>query len=181
MKSDFLSWKRWCFCVAVCGFSVGYSRMSGRDSAEVMVIISFMQLWFCASRIIFPRRRSMGSFVSFFPVGVIFRVLLGVFCIASSSVSSCMPLFMLRVSGFSRKGKFSMFPRFSAVICSITVARFVRRISGSVNSLRCWKFSSEYSRMQIPFEVRPQRPDLCLALACDICSMGSRCIFVRLL
>ena len=38
----------------------------------------------------------------------------------------------------------------SAVICRMTEARLVRRISGSVNSGRARESSSEYSRMQMP-------------------------------
>ena len=41
----------------------------------------------------------------------------------------------------------------------ITAARFVRRISGSVNSLRDAKSSSEYSRIAIPSLTRPHRPE----------------------
>ena len=55
----------------------------------------------------------------------------------------------------------------------------MRRISGSVNSGRPAKSSSEYSRMQMPSEVRPQRPLRWLADACDTGSMGSRCTLDR--
>lgn len=91
-----------------------------------------------------------------------------------------MPSRIARESGGSTKGNFSMSPRPSAVICRMTAARLVRRISGSVNSGRDWKSSSEYSRMQIPSATRPQRPDRWRAEACEIGSIGSRCTFVRI-
>ena len=70
------------------------------------------------------------------------------------------------------KGNFSISPRPAAVICRMTEARFVRRISASVNSGRETKSSSEYSRMQMPSLVRPQRPLRWLALACEIALDG---------
>ncbi|CSI66340.1 Uncharacterised protein [Vibrio cholerae] len=50
---------------------------------------------------------------------------------------------MLRLSGASTKGKASISPSPNAVICKITEAKLVRRISGSVNSGRDKKSSSE--------------------------------------
>jgi hypothetical protein len=61
----------------------------------------------------------------------------------------------------------------------MTDARFVRRISGSVNSGRASKSSSEYRRMQVPGATRPQRPARWAAEACEIGSIGSRCTLVR--
>ncbi len=90
-----------------------------------------------------------------------------------------MPSRMARRSGASTNGKFSMSPSPSAVICRITAARLVRRISGSVNAGRDSKSSSEYSRMQMPSATRPQRPARCRAEACEIGSIGSRCTLVR--
>ena len=84
---------------------------------------------------------------------------------APSSWRSWTPSRMLRWSGGSMKGNFSMSPRPAAVIWRMTEARFVRRISASVNSGRARKSSSEYSRMQMPSDVRPQRPLRWLALA----------------
>ena len=43
-----------------------------------------------------------------------------------------------------------MSPSFSACICRMTAARFVRWISGSVNSGRARKSSSEYRRIAMP-------------------------------
>ncbi len=76
-------------------------------------------------------------------------------------------------------GNAAMSPSPIDVICRITEARFVRRISGSVNSPRLSKSSSLYSRMQMPSLVRPQRPLRWFALACDTDSMGRCCTFVR--
>jgi hypothetical protein len=61
----------------------------------------------------------------------------------------------------------------------MTLARLVRRISGSVNSGRASKSCSLYSRMQMPAATRPHRPLRWSALAREIASMGSRCTFVR--
>ncbi len=61
----------------------------------------------------------------------------------------------------------------------MTLARLVRRISGSVNSGRRSKSSSEYSRIAMPASTRPQRPDRWLAEAWLIGSIGSRCTLVR--
>jgi hypothetical protein len=77
------------------------------------------------------------------------------------------------------KGNLGTSPRPMAAICKMTEARLVRRISGSVNSGLDSKSSWAYSRMQIPSEVRPQRPMRWLAEACEIGSIGSRCTLVR--
>jgi hypothetical protein len=53
----------------------------------------------------------------------------------------------------------------------ITDASEERRISGSVNSDRALKSSSEYSRTQMPLETRPQRPARWRAAACEIFSI----------
>src|SRR5690606_40421350 len=70
-------------------------------------------------------------------------------------------------------------PSPSEVICKMTEARFVRWISGSVNSGRARKSSSEYNRMQMPSDTRPQRPLRWFAEACEIGSIGNRCTLVR--
>ncbi|BDH57064.1 hypothetical protein MTP03_20030 [Tsukamurella sp. PLM1] len=44
---------------------------------------------------------------------------------------------------------------------------------------RASKSSSEYSRIAMPSEVRPQRPDRCCAEAWETGSIGSRCTLVR--
>ena len=72
-----------------------------------------------------------------------------------------------------------MSPRSSDAICRITEASEVRAISGSVNSGRDRKSSSEYSRMQMPSATRPQRPARWPAEACEIGSIGSRCTLLR--
>ncbi len=74
-----------------------------------------------------------------------------------------------------------MSPSPSEIICRMTAARLVRRISGSVYSGRLSKSCSEYSRMAMPSLVRPLRPDRWFALAWLIASIGSRCIFERTL
>ena len=74
-----------------------------------------------------------------------------------------------------------MSPRPIAAICRITLARFVRRISGSVKRGRAAKSSSAYRRMQMPSATRPQRPLRWSAEACEIGSIGSRWTFSRAL
>ena len=65
------------------------------------------------------------------------------------------------------------------IICRMTAARFVRRISGSVYSGRDSKSSSEYNRMHTPSDVRPERPARCRADAWEMRSMGRRWTLVR--
>ncbi len=62
---------------------------------------------------------------------------------------------------------------------STTEAREVRRISGSVNSGRPSKSSSENRRIAMPGAVRPERPERWFALAWEIGSIGRRCTLVR--
>jgi hypothetical protein len=57
----------------------------------------------------------------------------------------------------------------------------VRWISGSVKRGRSAKSSSLYRRMQMPAEVRPERPLRWSADACEIGSIGRRCTFRRAL
>ena len=61
----------------------------------------------------------------------------------------------------------------------MTEASEVRWISGSVNSGRASKSSSEYSRMHTPGATRPQRPARWAALARLTGSIGRRCTLVR--
>ncbi len=98
---------------------------------------------------------------------------------APSSVSRSTPSLMPRESGGCRNGNAAMSPRPSDTICRITAARFVRRISGSVNSGRRAKSSSEYRRIAMPSLVRPERPERWFADACEIASMGRRCTLER--
>ncbi len=72
-----------------------------------------------------------------------------------------------------------MAPNPSSFIWRMTAARLVRSISGSVNSVREPKLSSEYSRMQTPAATRPQRPLRWLALAWETRSTGRRWTLLR--
>ncbi len=101
--------------------------------------------------------------------------------VAPSSLSRSRPSLMPRESGGVRKGKAAMSPSPSEIIWRMTAARFVRRISGSVNSGRFWKSSSEYRRIAMPSLVRPDRPERWLALACEMASIGRRCTLARTL
>ena len=66
-----------------------------------------------------------------------------------------------------------MSPRPNCAACRITDARFVLRISGSVNSDFSSYSSSEYSLITTPGLVLPARPALWFALALEIASIGS--------
>ncbi len=100
---------------------------------------------------------------------------------ARSSVSSSNAALTPRLSGMVRNGNSSMSPKPSASICRITDASEVRRISGSVYSGRARKSSSPYSRIAMPSEVRPARPERCCADACEMASIGRRCTLDRTL
>ena len=77
---------------------------------------------------------------------------------APSSMSSLRPSLTNRKSGGVIKSNDCTSPSCSRSICKITDAKFVRRISGSVNSGRLLKSSSEYIRIHTPGATRPQRP-----------------------
>ena len=172
-ESESESANRRCLSSAACCASAGRSRGSWMDSAAAMISTSRTQPFRSASRIIRPMRGSTGSRASLRP-----RPVIRPFLNAFSSASRVSPSAMLRASGGSMNGNFGTSPRPIAAICKMTEARLVRRISGSVNSGRDSKSASEYSRMQIPSAVRPQRPLRWLAEACEIGSMGSRCTLV---
>lgn len=147
-----------CWSAWVC-LSTGRSRGSWMESAAAITMTSRTQPFLSASRTMRASLGSTGSWASLRPVCV--RRLRGSFSSGSNAPSSWRswtPSRMLRWSGGSMNGNFSISPRPAAVICRITEARFVRRISASVNSGRASKSSSEYSRMQMPSDVRPQRP-----------------------
>ena len=100
-----------------------------------MIMTSRAQSLAAASNTIRASRGSTGSCASFRPDSVSrFRTSVAVGSSAPSSSSSCTPSVMLRLSGGSRNGNAAMSPRPAAVICRMTDARLVRRISGSVNS-----------------------------------------------
>ena len=98
---------------------------------------------------------------------------------APTSSSKARPSRMLRESGGSRKGKDSISPKSRAAICKITEASPVRWISGSVNSGRELRSSSEYRRMQTPGPSLPHLPARWSADAREIGSIGRRCTLVR--
>ncbi len=135
-----------------------------------------------ASTIIRPRRGSIGSWARSRPTFVRPLPVSSPEPRAPSSVSSCVPSRTERVSGGSTNGNFAMSSGVvatpTAIICRITDASDVRRISGSVNSGREAKSCSEYSRIAMPSATRPHRPERWFADACEMGSMGSRCTFV---
>ena len=101
-----------------------------------------------------PIRGSTGSVERRCPIGV--RTPRS--SIAPSSWSVSYPSLRRRDSGGSTNGNRSGSPRRRAFICRIAPARFVLRISGSVNAGRWAKSSSAYSRIAIPGPSRPHRP-----------------------
>jgi hypothetical protein len=159
---------------AACWLSAGRSLGSWIDSAAAMISTSRAHPWTADSQIIRAIRGSAGSRAIFRP-----RSVSRPFSMAFSSSRSRTPSAMLRGSGGSMNGKSRTSPRRAAAICKITDARFVRWISGSVNSGREAKSSSAYSLMQMPSATRPQRPLRWFALACEIGSIGRRCTLVR--
>ena len=125
----------------------------------------------------------MGSAAIFRPVSVTVRAPSFAIFSPPSSDSSARPSRTDRGSGGVRNGKsvtsFSVRTKPSVAIWRMTLARFVRRISGSVNSERASKSASEKRRMQMPSLVRPERPLRWFALAWLMGSIGSRWTFVR--
>ena len=178
MKSERGSRKRACSWSARARCSTGRSRGSWMESAAVITSTSRRQPRRSASRIIRARRGSIGSRASLRPMPVrrggapVFAEEAGTS--APSSSSSCTPARTALLSGGSTNGNCPTCPSPSEVICRITLASDVRRISGSVNSGRATKSSSLNSRIAMPASTRPQRPDRCCAEAWLIGSMGRR-------
>jgi hypothetical protein len=142
--------------------SCGRSRGSWIDNADAMTSTSRTHPSRSASSTIRPSRGSTGSRARSRPIlvrrrGPAFRPSGAGFTAASSS-SSAYPSTIERWSGGSTKGNRATSPSPTAVIWRMTDARFVRRISGSVNSGRVSKSSSANNRMQMPGATRPHRP-----------------------
>ena len=124
-------------------------------------------------------RGSIGNRASFLPIGVSRYSPSSPSVRAPSSFSSRYPSRTIDDSGGSMNGKPLTSPNLRSVICKITDARLVRRISGSVNSGRSAWSPSSHKRIQTPGATRPHRPARCAADACEISSIGSRCTFNR--
>ena len=77
---------------------------------------------------------------------------------APNSNNSWNPSLIYRESGISKNGNAATSPSFNAAMRRMTAARLLWTISGSVNSVRLLKSSSENSRIHTPAETRPQRP-----------------------
>ena len=120
--------------------SAGRSRGSWMDSAAAMIMTSRATLRRPPSTIIRASRGSIGSCASARPVSVSRAP-----SSAPSSVSSWTPSRTARVSGGSTNGKSPISSGVAAtptaIICRITEAEDVRRISGSVYSGRASKSS----------------------------------------
>ena len=145
MKSERGSRKRACSWSARARCSTGRSRGSWIESAAVITSTSRRQPSRSASRIIRAIRGSIGSRASLRPIAGEPRTVTAS-CpqpgrSAPSSSSSCTPARTARWSGGSTNGNRSTWPSPSEVICRITLASEVRRISGSVNSGRPSKSS----------------------------------------
>ena len=172
--------KRRCMASAASCASSGRSRTSWIESAETITITSLAQPRLLASSNMRPRRGSMGRRASWWPIAVRRGSCMDFALIAPISVSSATPSAIARRSGGSMKGKSATLPRRSAAICKITLAREVRRISGSVYGSRPSKSVCEYRRIATPSATRPQRPLRWFALAWLMGSMGRRCTLVLL-
>ena len=180
--SEVGSMKRACAASAATARSSGRSRGSRIASAAATMMMSSRQPSSSACTIIRPSRGSTGSRARRLPTSVTRRAsgsdpLPGRSAPTSSRIA--IPAATARRSGGSRKGKSAISPRPSVAICRRTLARLVRRISGSVNAGRDPRSDSSYSRMQMPGPRRPHLPARCAALACEIGSMGRRCTLRR--
>ena len=146
--------KRACMASASARTSAGRSRGSWMVRAAASTIISLAQLRRPPSMIMRARRGSTGNAAMARPMAV--RVALlprplrgarGRSVSAPSSRSRFTPSLMARDAGGCTNGKREMSPGSRttpiAIICRMTAARLVRRISGSVNSGRELKSSSE--------------------------------------
>ena len=124
-----------------------------------MIITSRSAPNLCAVNTILAKRGSTGNRLSSRPdcVKAVLLSRLADFTACNSS-SSVKPSLIFLLSGACTNGNCAISPKPKASICKITEAKFVRRISGSVNSGRDKKSSSEYKRIQIPASTRPQRP-----------------------
>ena len=152
------------------------------DNAATIIITSCNAPCETALSNIFAKRGSTGSWDNWRPAAVNWRfspALVRTSSNAPNSSNSFIPSWIWRLSGASTNGNASISSKPNAVICKITEAKLVRKISGSVNSGRELKSSSEYKRIQIPSLTRPQRPLRWLADACEIGSIGKRCTLVR--
>ncbi len=176
MKSEASVWNRACASSAAWRWSAGRSRGSWIDRAAATTITSREHPNASAASTIRPSRGSTGRRARRRP-SLVSRPSAS----APSSSSSSTPSRIERASGGSMNGNAATSPRPSAVICRMTDARLVRRISGSVNSGRAAKSSASYSRMHVPGATRPQRPARWLADACDTGSIGRRWTLSRLL
>ncbi len=113
------------------------------ESAAAITTTSVAQPLRSPSSTIRASRGSTGSWASRRPSGV--SRFAGSVSAGSSAPSSCSrltPSVTLRRSGGSMNGNAAMSPSPIAVICRMTEARLVRRISGSVNSGRESKSAS---------------------------------------
>ncbi|CPU64913.1 Uncharacterised protein [Mycobacteroides abscessus] len=145
-KSECGSVKRACAWSACARTSAGRSRGSWIDMTAAMIATSRATPSLEPSQIMRARRGSMGSCARTRPTWVR-RVTPSDVARAPSSVRSWTPSRTARVSGGSTNGKRATSSGVSTtpteIIWSSTDARLVRRISGSVNSGREKKSSSE--------------------------------------
>lgn len=135
--------RAWLWSACAC-WSAGRSRGSWIDSAATITSTSRSEPFSEAATSMRASRGSTGSGAIARPTAVS-RLRGSTACgsTAWSSSSSRRPSVICRASGGSTNGKRAMSPRPSEVICRMTEARLVRWISGSVNSGRDAKSSSE--------------------------------------
>ena len=135
--------KRRCSSSAACWCSLGRSRTSGTVSPATITCTWRNAPLRAPSMSIRPSRGSTGIRASRRPVRVSrTRSWRRRGLIAPSSCSTRRPSLIWDATGASTNGKFSISPSPAWAIWRMTVARLVRRISGSVNSGRELKSSS---------------------------------------
>ena len=143
-KSEDLSLNRAWAWSAWAWNSSGRSRTSWMVIAATMTMTSLSTPSRCASTSMRAMRGSTGMRARSCPIVVSFgRPPSSVSWSAESSCKTINPSRIALGSGGWTKGNFSIAPKRRETICKITLARFVRRISGSVNSGRDSKSSSE--------------------------------------
>ena len=154
----------------------------GCDSAATMTSTSRRQPCRSASRTIRASRGSIGSAASLRPVGgePLARVGRRSSMRAAAPRAAATPSVIWRESGGSTNGKRAMSPRPSDVICRMTEARLVRRISGSVNSGRdCEVLLGVQPDADAVGDPAAAAGPLVGARPGEIGSIGSRCTLVR--
>mmetsp|Transcript_35449 Transcript_35449/g.89727 ORF Transcript_35449/g.89727 Transcript_35449/m.89727 type:complete len:343 (+) Transcript_35449:349-1377(+) len=143
----------------------GSTHTPSLDTAATTCIASCVQCMLAAASSTLPYMGSTGRRPSGTPTCLVSAPLAGSSAPSASSSSSAR--MMAARGGGSKKSKPSTSLTPSALSCSTTDARLVRRISGGVAGGSSPKDASVYRRYALPGASRPARPLRCRACACD--------------